>query len=127
MLLRKRREDHRFMIGAGQISFLVAALLFVVSIGSYPWAMLRDRFGDVSLITFLQGFLAGLASVLMGLSIVLNVRGLMLRRRQESSPNWRIRSGDLTQLKLGQETPPNWRIRSGDLTQLKLGRETSPN
>ena len=84
MILRKKREDHRFMIGAGQISFLVAAILLIVSMGSYPWAMLRDRFGDVSQIAFLQGFSAGLAGVLMGLSIVLNVRGLMLRRKQES-------------------------------------------
>jgi len=84
MLLRRKREDHRFMIGAGQISFLVAALLLVVSRGSYPWAMLRAHFGDVSQIAFLQGFSAGLAGVLMGLSIVLNVRGLILRRRQES-------------------------------------------
>ena len=84
MLLRKKRVDHRFMIGVGQISLLIGALLFVVSIGSYPWEMLRDHFGDVSQIAFLQGFSTGLAGALMGLSIVLNVRGLMLRRRQES-------------------------------------------
>jgi hypothetical protein len=30
---------------------------------------------------FWQGFIAGLSGVLIGLSIVLNLRGLMLRRR----------------------------------------------
>jgi len=33
---------------------------------------------------FLQGFVAGLSGALIGLSIVFNVRGLMLRRKQGS-------------------------------------------
>jgi len=33
---------------------------------------------------FWQGFIAGLSGVLIGLSIVFNVRGLMLRRKQGS-------------------------------------------
>jgi len=33
---------------------------------------------------FWQGFVAGLSAVLIGVSIVLNVRGLVLRRKQGS-------------------------------------------
>jgi hypothetical protein len=34
---------------------------------------------------FWQGFVAGLSGVLIGLSIVFNLRGLMLRRRDEGN------------------------------------------
>jgi hypothetical protein len=33
---------------------------------------------------FWQGFVAGISGVLIGLSIVFNMRGLMLRRKQNS-------------------------------------------
>jgi len=33
---------------------------------------------------FWQGFVAGISGVLIGLSIVFNMRGLMLRRKQSS-------------------------------------------
>lgn len=69
MLLRGHRLKAGSVLGAGQLC-LVAALL-------------GQRFlhppGD-----FWQGFAAGFCGVLVGVSIVLNVRGLVLARQQRS-------------------------------------------
>jgi hypothetical protein len=67
MLLRNRLRDPDALIRAGLLSLIVG--------------ILAQRFvhppGD-----FWQGFVAGISGVLIGLSIVLNLRGLMLRRRR---------------------------------------------
>lgn len=66
MLLRNRLHNPNGLIAIGQLSL-------VVGIGA-------QRFIHPPT-DFWQGFVAGLAGVLIGLSIVCNVRGLVLWRR----------------------------------------------
>ena len=69
MLLRNRLHDPQAMIGAGM--FCLAA------------GIVAQRFIHPPT-DFWQGFVAGLSGVLIGLSIVFNLRGLVLRRKQRS-------------------------------------------
>ena len=66
MFLRKRLQNSQAMINAGMICCATG--------------LVAQRFihppND-----FWQGFVAGLSGVLIGLSIVFNMRGLMLRRK----------------------------------------------
>ena len=67
MLLRNRLHDSQSMIGVG---------MFCLATG-----IVAQRFIHPPT-DFWQGFVAGLSGALIGLSIVFNVRGLMLRRQQ---------------------------------------------
>ena len=67
MLLRKRFHDSQSMISVG-VSCLAVGIV-------------AQRFIHPPT-DFWQGFVAGLSGVLIGLSIVFNLRGLMLRRNQ---------------------------------------------
>lgn len=67
MLLHDRFHDPRALITAGTSCLAIA--------------LLAQRFLHPAA-DFWQGFVAGLTGVLFGLSIVLNVRGLALRRRK---------------------------------------------
>jgi hypothetical protein len=69
MLLAKRLTHPNHWIAAGQLS-LVAGI-----------ALQRFLHPPAD---FWQGFVAGLSGVLIGLSIVLNLRGLTLWRRERS-------------------------------------------
>ena len=69
MLLRKRLHDPQAMITAG---------MSCLAIG-----IVAQRFIHPSS-DFWQGFVAGISGLLIGLSIVFNLRGLMLRRKQGS-------------------------------------------
>lgn len=66
MLLHNRLRDPRALITAGTSCLAIA--------------LLAQRFLHPDA-DFWQGFVAGLTAVLIGLSIVLNLRGLALRRR----------------------------------------------
>ena len=70
MFLRKKFNDSDLLIRAGMLSLIVAlfAQLFIHPPGDF-W----------------QGFVAGISGVLIGLSIVLNLRGLTLWRRERGS------------------------------------------
>ena len=67
MLLRNRLHEPEALIRAGMLSLMVG--------------ILAQRFVHPPA-DFWQGFVAGVSGVLVGLSIVLNMRGLMLRRRR---------------------------------------------
>ena len=69
MLLAKRLTHSKHWIAAGQLSLVCGIVL--------------QRFLHPST-DFWQGFAAGLSGVLIGLSIVLNLRGLSLWRRERS-------------------------------------------
>ena len=69
MLLRNRLENSNALIAAG---------MFCLATG-----ILAQRFLHPPT-DFWQGFVAGLSAVLIGLSIVFNIRGLVLRRQQRS-------------------------------------------
>ena len=69
MFLRNRLHDSQSMIGAG---------MFCLATG-----IVAQRFIHPPT-DFWQGFVAGLTGALIGLSIVFNLRGLMLRRKQSS-------------------------------------------
>lgn len=66
MFLRKRLHNSQAMINAGMICCATG--------------LVAQRFIHPPT-DFWQGFVAGLSGVLIGLSIVFNMRGLMLRRR----------------------------------------------
>ncbi|MCU0235260.1 MAG: hypothetical protein MUE90_14665 [Thermoanaerobaculales bacterium] len=66
MLLQSRLHDPRALIAAGTSSLAIA--------------LAAQRFLHPPT-DFWQGFVAGLTGVLVGLSIVLNLRGLALRRQ----------------------------------------------
>jgi len=66
MFLRKRLHNSQAMINAGMICCATGVV--------------AQRFIHPPT-DFWQGFVAGLSGVLIGLSIVFNMRGLMLRRR----------------------------------------------
>ena len=66
MLLRNRLHDPRALISAGMLCLATG--------------ILAQRFIHPPS-DFWQGFVAGLSGVLIGLSIVFNLRGMMLRRR----------------------------------------------
>ena len=67
MLLRNRLHEPEALIRVGMLSLMVG--------------ILAQRFVHPPT-DFWQGFVAGVSGVLVGLSIVLNMRGLMLRRRR---------------------------------------------
>jgi len=69
MILRNRLRNPQSMIGAG---------MFCLATG-----IVAQRFIHPPT-DFWQGFVAGLSGVLIGVSIVFNLRGLMLRGRQRS-------------------------------------------
>ena len=69
MLLRNRLENSDALIAAGMICLATV--------------ILAQRFLHPPT-DFWQGFVAGLSGVLIGLSIVFNIRGLVLRRHQRS-------------------------------------------
>ena len=66
MFLRKRLHNSQSMINAGMICCATG--------------LVAQRFIHPPT-DFWQGFVAGLSGVLIGLSIVFNMRGLMLRRK----------------------------------------------
>jgi len=67
MLLRNRLHDSQSMIGFGMSCLAVG--------------IVAQRFIHPPT-DFGQGFVMGVSGALIGLSIVFNIRGLMLRRRQ---------------------------------------------
>ncbi len=67
MLLKDRLHNHSALITAGMTCLAVG--------------IIAQRFIHPPS-DFWQGFVAGLSGVLIGLSIVFNVRGMVLRRRQ---------------------------------------------
>jgi hypothetical protein len=69
MFLRNRLHDSQSMIGVG---------MFCLAAGIVAQRYIHPP------TDFWQGFVAGLSGVLIGCSIVFNVRGLMLRRQQGS-------------------------------------------
>lgn len=74
MLFRNRVKElpGRQMIGFGMACMSTAAL---ITVGGLSWLSDSD---------LINGFLFGLASVLAGLSIVLNVRGMVRLRAEQS-------------------------------------------
>lgn len=80
MLLRGNELDAKRMIGLGQACLLPGLLCTTIAGLSRidaPWAR------SLPLGDFALGFLAGFGSILLGVSIVLNVRGMVLSRRQQ--------------------------------------------
>jgi len=69
MLLRNRLHDPQSMIGIGMSCLAVG--------------IVAQRFIHPPT-DFWQGFVMGVSGALIGLSIVFNIRGLMLRRQQGS-------------------------------------------
>ena len=69
MLLRNRLRDPQALIGAG-MSCLATGIV-------------AQRFIHPPT-DFWQGFVAGLSGALIGLSVVFNLRGLMLKRKHSS-------------------------------------------
>ena len=67
MILRKRLRNPQAMISAGMFCFAVG--------------IVAQRFIHPAT-DFWQGFVAGFSGMLIGLSIVFNLRGLMLRNEQ---------------------------------------------
>ena len=67
MLLRARSVKPSALIGAGQLALAAGLVL--------------ERFAHPAA-DFWQGFVAGLTGVLIGLSLVLNLRGLILARQE---------------------------------------------
>lgn len=70
MLLRNRLHDPDKMIRAGMLSLIVG--------------LFAQRFIHPPA-DFWQGFVAGLSGVLIGLSIVFNIRGLVLHRQRHAN------------------------------------------
>ena len=80
MLLRKQVKEYAQWIGWGQGCFLVGYLLQAATTDRVPMHWFHGLMNNAPAFDMLQGFAAGLSGVLMGLSIVLNVRGLMAYR-----------------------------------------------
>jgi hypothetical protein len=70
MILRNRLHDSRAMTSAGMACLAVGIVV--------------QRFIHLPS-NFWQGFVVGISGVLIGLSIVFNLRGLTLRRRERGS------------------------------------------
>ena len=70
MLLRNRTNDPSIMIRAGMLSLIVG--------------LFAQRFIHPPA-DFWHGFVAGLSGVLIGLSIVFNIRGLVLHRQRRAN------------------------------------------
>jgi hypothetical protein len=75
MLLRKKNLDYKTRIGIGMLHLIFGWCTFVLSgaFGSVFSAELPD---------FLRGFLAGLSTAAWGVSIYMNVTGIILWRKQ---------------------------------------------
>lgn len=69
MILVNRIQDYRLIIGLGQLSLFLGV------------AVTGLRFSGVFGSEFWQGFLAGLSGVFLGVSIPLNITGLIRRTR----------------------------------------------
>jgi hypothetical protein len=85
MMLRDRLQDYRTAIGWGQLFFLVGTVSSSFA-GDNPLGdALLGLFTDVPLPSSLQGFAAGLSVPLMISSILLNLRGARLYRRERDA------------------------------------------
>lgn len=77
MLIQRYARNPEVLIGLGQVCFAFGLLCLAVGCG----ATFTD---SLPLGDFAAGFLVGLGSTLSGVSIVLNVRGLLASRRAGS-------------------------------------------
>ena len=82
MLLKRHIDGYQPSMAWGQICLVVALLLLMLAGSTSAVPSLWSLLGGPAPTDFVQGFLDGLAGVLMGLSIALNVSGLM-RYREE--------------------------------------------
>ena len=73
MLLKNKKIDYKTMITLGQASLCLGFLLLALS----------GSFGEILAIPdFFKGLLAGMGAAVMGISIVLNVRGMVQYRKE---------------------------------------------
>ena len=80
IIMRKSGGDYRVLIGWGQAFLMVGLLAASLSDGSFLWETVgKELFGGV-VSSSLRGFAAGLSIPMLGASIYLNVRGLVLYR-----------------------------------------------
>jgi hypothetical protein len=78
VLLKQHVKDYRTLIGWGQLFFLAGILLSRFLVPHVPeWTLWAGE----PLSHVLQGAASGLATVLIGASIYMNVRGLVLYRK----------------------------------------------
>lgn len=78
MLLRKKKLDYKTRICIGMVLLLFGWCAFVLS----------GAFGPVfsaGIPDFFRGFLAGLSTAAWGVSIYMNVTGIILWRKQEAN------------------------------------------
>ncbi len=83
MILREKLNDYKTAIGWGQLFFLAGVASSRIASDGFLVERVGRLFAD-GLPASVQGFAAGLSGVFLGTSIVLNLRGLTLRRRKGS-------------------------------------------
>ena len=81
MTTREKLNDYRTAITWGQVFFLAGIASSSVAHDGFLVERVGRLFAD-GLPSSVQGFAAGLSGVFLGASIVLNLRGLTLRRRR---------------------------------------------
>jgi len=81
MILREKLNDYRTAIGWGQVFFLAGVASSRLARDGFPAEQVGRLFAD-GLPASLQGFAAGLSVPFLITSIVLNLRGLTLRRQK---------------------------------------------
>ncbi len=83
MFLRNKflKDDGQSLIALGQVCLAVGILFRLLG----TTQVLHRIVPHASSLDFVQGFFSGLSAILVGISIVFNVRGMVLRRQSSAS------------------------------------------
>lgn len=83
MWLKQKQQNYRDLIRLGWLCLLFGLFASVLTQERFLAGALHSLIADERLLDTLHGITDGLSGVALGMSVVLNVRGLMLYRQQE--------------------------------------------
>jgi len=83
MWLRQGQQNYKDLLRLGMLCCLFGLFASTLSQERFLAGALHNLIANERLLDILQGMAAGLSGVALGMSIVLNVRGMMLYRQQK--------------------------------------------
>ena len=83
MILRSllNKEDYRLYIGVGQTCLIIGALGMLLGTSELLDSLIKTQ----SVLDFVHGLFVGLSGAIIGFSLVLNIKGLILLRRSSET------------------------------------------
>ncbi len=83
MWFKQRQQNYRDLLRLGLLCLLFGLFASTLAQERFLAGALHNLIANERLLDILQGMAAGLSGVALGMSIVLNVRGMMLYRQQK--------------------------------------------